>query len=116
MKDSNGVIQIPGMYDDVEPPTPEEKHSWTSLPFDENVWAELPDGRSGDIEPSLLFFEGLHARTVLLFESLTPEDWTRKLSRSERNVMTIQDILPRLAWHSRHHTAHITELSKRMGW
>ena len=85
-----------------------------SLPFDENVWAELPDGRCGEIEPSLMFFEGLHARTVLLFESLTPEDWTRKLSRSE--VMTIQDILPRLAWHSRHHTAHITELRKRMGW
>src|SRR5216683_3727099 len=28
MKDANGVIQIPGMYDDVEPPTPAEKHSW----------------------------------------------------------------------------------------
>jgi uncharacterized damage-inducible protein DinB len=85
-----------------------------SLPFDENVWAELPDGRCGEIEPSLMFFEGLHARTVLLFESLTPEDWTRKLSRSE--IMAIHDILPRSAWHSRHHTAHITELCKRMGW
>ncbi len=28
MKDANGKIQIPGMYDDVTPPTPEEKHSW----------------------------------------------------------------------------------------
>src|SRR6202162_3818063 len=35
MKDANGVIQIPGIYDDVEPPTPAEKHSWTTLPFDE---------------------------------------------------------------------------------
>ena len=35
MKDANGKIQIPGMYDDVEPPAPAEKQSWTTLPFDE---------------------------------------------------------------------------------
>jgi acetylornithine deacetylase/succinyl-diaminopimelate desuccinylase-like protein len=35
MKDANGRIQIPGMYDDVAPPTPEEKRSWEHLPFDE---------------------------------------------------------------------------------
>jgi len=35
MKDANGRIQIPGMYDDVAPPTPAEKRSWEHLPFDE---------------------------------------------------------------------------------
>ena len=35
MKDANGRIQIPGMYDDVEPPTLTEKRSWEHLPFDE---------------------------------------------------------------------------------
>ena len=35
MKDANGHIQIPGMYDGVTPPTATEKHSWDSLPFDE---------------------------------------------------------------------------------
>ncbi len=35
LKDSNGRIQIPGMYDDVEPPAAAEKQSWASLPFDE---------------------------------------------------------------------------------
>src|ERR1700689_3910301 len=35
LKDANGHILIPGMYDDVKPPTPEEKHSWSILPFDE---------------------------------------------------------------------------------
>ena len=35
LKDANGRIQIPGMYDDVEPPTPAEKRSWEHLPFDE---------------------------------------------------------------------------------
>jgi acetylornithine deacetylase/succinyl-diaminopimelate desuccinylase-like protein len=35
LKDAKGVIRIPGLYDDVEPPAPAEKHSWTTLPFDE---------------------------------------------------------------------------------
>jgi len=34
-KDASGRIQIPGIYDDVEPPSAEEKASWTHLPFDE---------------------------------------------------------------------------------
>jgi uncharacterized damage-inducible protein DinB len=85
-------------------------------PFSENLWAELSDGRTGNIEPSLRILEGIHARTVLFFDSLMPQDWTRKFFHPERGVLTIQDILPALAWHSRHHTAHITELSARMGW
>jgi acetylornithine deacetylase/succinyl-diaminopimelate desuccinylase-like protein len=35
MKDANGHILIPGIYDDVRPPAPAEKRSWASLPFDE---------------------------------------------------------------------------------
>lgn len=35
VKNRQGVIQIPGAYDDVEPPAEAEKQSWESLPFDE---------------------------------------------------------------------------------
>jgi acetylornithine deacetylase/succinyl-diaminopimelate desuccinylase-like protein len=35
LKNAAGEIQIPGMYDDVEPPSSAEKHSWSMLPFDE---------------------------------------------------------------------------------
>ena len=31
-------VQVPGFYDDVEPPTPEEKASWAQLPFDEKAF------------------------------------------------------------------------------
>ncbi len=34
-KDAGGHIQIPGIYDDVEAPSAEEKKSWEHLPFDE---------------------------------------------------------------------------------
>jgi len=92
------------------------EHEPTMKPFAEDLWAELPDSRAGAIEPSLQIFEGIHARTVLLFESLAPEDWTRKFFHPERGTLTIQDILPALAWHSRHHTAHISELRRRRSW
>ena len=37
-KDANGRIQIPGIYDDVEAPSAEEKESWKHLPFDEKEY------------------------------------------------------------------------------
>src|SRR3984885_239988 len=88
----------------------------TIQPFNENLWAELPDGRAGAIEPSLTILEGIHARTTLFFGSLAPQDWTRKFFHPERGALTIEDILPALAWHSRHHTAHISGLRRRIGW
>jgi acetylornithine deacetylase/succinyl-diaminopimelate desuccinylase-like protein len=35
LKDEDGHILIPGIYDDVIPPSPEELAAWRSLPFDE---------------------------------------------------------------------------------
>ena len=35
LKNANGVVQIPGFYDDVAEPADAEKASWASLPFDE---------------------------------------------------------------------------------
>jgi acetylornithine deacetylase/succinyl-diaminopimelate desuccinylase-like protein len=38
LKDENGHILIPGFYDDVVPPSPEELAAWKSLPFDEEEY------------------------------------------------------------------------------
>src|ERR1035437_10411340 len=35
LKDENGHILIPGFYDGIIPPSPEELKAWSSLPFDE---------------------------------------------------------------------------------
>src|SRR5207237_9293461 len=35
-KDREGVVRIPGFYDDVEPPPDEERAGWRSLPVDED--------------------------------------------------------------------------------
>ncbi len=85
-------------------------------PFSESLWAELQDARTGPIQPSLSLLDGLHQRWVQLFESLDAAQWTRKLIHPERGVVTVEFILAIIAWHARHHTAHITELRKRMSW
>lgn len=88
----------------------------TIKPFAENLWAELPDARTGLIQPSLFLLDGLHKRWAQMFESLEPPDWSRTIIHPERGLLTLDDILPMIAWHGRHHTAHITELRNRMGW
>jgi acetylornithine deacetylase/succinyl-diaminopimelate desuccinylase-like protein len=40
LKDENGHILIPGFYDDVIPPSPEELAAWKSLPFDEEEYRQ----------------------------------------------------------------------------
>jgi acetylornithine deacetylase/succinyl-diaminopimelate desuccinylase-like protein len=44
VKDSEGVIRVPGIYDDVQPPAPSEKASWESLPFDEGEFLRTEVG------------------------------------------------------------------------
>jgi acetylornithine deacetylase/succinyl-diaminopimelate desuccinylase-like protein len=44
LKNADGVIQIPGIYDDVEPPAPAEKESWARLPFDEKEFLKREVG------------------------------------------------------------------------
>jgi acetylornithine deacetylase/succinyl-diaminopimelate desuccinylase-like protein len=38
LKDESGRILIPGFYDDIIPPSPEELAAWKSLPFDEEEY------------------------------------------------------------------------------
>lgn len=40
LKDNNGVIQIPGFYDDVKPLTEEEREAFAKLPFDREIYKE----------------------------------------------------------------------------
>ena len=44
LKDKNGHILIPGIYDDIIPPSPEELKAWKSLPFDEEHYRKTEIG------------------------------------------------------------------------
>jgi acetylornithine deacetylase/succinyl-diaminopimelate desuccinylase-like protein len=62
-KDADGHIQIPGIYDDIEPPSPEEKQSWERLPFDEKEYLKGEVGSTALTgEPGYSVFERTWAR------------------------------------------------------
>ena len=88
----------------------------TIKPYAEDRWAKLDDTRSTPVEVSLALLENLHLRWVRLLRSLTPEDWKRTFKHPELGAVALEKNLALYAWHGKHHTAHITELRKRMGW
>jgi len=84
--------------------------------FEEQLWAELADARTCPVEPSLQIFEGLILRWRVFFDSLQPEEWSRRFQNAQWGELSVEDVLRAMAWHARHHTAHITELRARMNW
>lgn len=84
--------------------------------YDEKLWAQLSDAHTMPISVSLELLEALHRRWVVLFESLTEEQWQRGYVHSEDGRQKLAEVLQAYAWHCRHHVAHVTELRKRMGW
>ena len=84
--------------------------------YDERAWADLPDSKSLPIDGSLVFIEAMHARWVALLESMSEADFARGFNHPERGRSDLALTLAIYAWHSLHHTAHITTLRERMGW
>lgn len=83
--------------------------------YDEAKFAVLPDMTLA-VEPSLAILDGLHARWVAMCEGLTEEQWHRTLLHSENGPQAIDFLALLYAWHSRHHTAHVTALRAAKGW
>ncbi len=63
LKDRDGRIRIPGLYDRVEEPSPAEIAAWRSLPFDADDYREKEIGSPALAgEPEVPIFERLWAR------------------------------------------------------
>jgi uncharacterized damage-inducible protein DinB len=88
----------------------------TIRPYQEKLWAELPDAKTLPVEASLAILDALHARWVALLDTLGPEQCRRPLHHPESGDQTIDSLLELYAWHGAHHTAHITGLRSRKGW
>jgi len=88
----------------------------TILPYDENAWAALKDGVDAPVEWSLVLLEMLHARWVMLLESLTPKQWQRGFVHPEHGRLVLESVALMYAWHGRHHVGHITALRAARGW
>jgi uncharacterized damage-inducible protein DinB len=88
----------------------------TIKPYDENLWAQLPDAKAAPVDISLALLDALHDRWVRLLRALTVDQYGRVLVHPEHGPRTVDWLLFLYAWHGRHHTAHITELRKQKSW
>jgi uncharacterized damage-inducible protein DinB len=89
---------------------------WPTIkPYDENAWATLHDS-TAPVEWSLELIESLHARWVMLLQSLSEEQWIRGYRHPESGETPLDVVALIYAWHSRHHVAHITHLRAAEGW
>ena len=83
--------------------------------YNEKAFATLHDV-AAPAEWSLALVENVHARWVMLLQTMTEEQWHRGFRHSERGPMALDYATLLYAWHSRHHVAHITHLRVERGW
>ncbi len=88
----------------------------TIKPYEEKLWAELPDGKHGPIDMSLTLLDALHYRWTVFLRQLQPGDFDRTINHPVSGVMSLNVMVGLYAWHGRHHLAHITGLKKREKW
>lgn len=87
----------------------------TIKPYNEKLWAELPDSKILPVEISLHILKAIHTRWVVVMENMKPEDWDKKYIHPEHNsIMTLAQAAMMYEWHCNHHLGHITGLKSRM--
>jgi hypothetical protein len=90
---------------------------WPTIkPYEEGLWAKLPDALQMPPTVSLDLVSALHLRWTELFGSLGEADWKRGYLHPENGRQSVEQVLSVYAWHSRHHLAHVTELRTRLHW
>jgi len=89
----------------------------TIKPYQEDRWAELPDGKELPISHSISLLEGLHARWTFLLKSLSQTHLKRTFIHPEsKKIYRLDENIGLYAWHCQHHLAHITILKGQNNW
>ena len=81
----------------------------------EERWAELADSKL-PIDVSIAMLSAIHVRWERLLRSMSDNDFQKSFIHPETGNWPLEGALALYAWHSEHHTAHITHLRERNGW
>lgn len=84
--------------------------------YDENLWTELPDAKTGSIDAPLLTMDGIHARWIQLLRAMTPEMFAKAYKHPDGKTRSLVTALGLYAWHGRHHTGQILWIREQKGW
>lgn len=85
-------------------------------PYDEKLWAELPDVALVPLNVSVTLLHALHRRWVALLENIKEEDWVKSYYHpGNKEYMPVWQMTNQYNWHGAHHAEQIISLRKRMG-
>jgi hypothetical protein len=84
--------------------------------YEEALWAELPDAKSGPLEPSLALLDAIHVKWVRAIEAVSRDQLARTFRHPELGPMSLDVQIALYAWHGRHHVAHVMKARERQGW
>lgn len=85
--------------------------------YDQDEWAKTSDASAtSPVAPSLGILQGVHARWVMLLESLPESAWSRSGLHFRRGEMTLEDLLALYARHGENHVKQIADLRASRGW
>ena len=84
--------------------------------YEEQLWAELVDGKTAEPSISLGILDGVHRRLTMVLASLTAEQFARRAVHPSSGPTTVDGLIQMYAWHCRHHLAHmgLIEADKRI--
>ena len=81
----------------------------TIKPYEESLWAELPDSKLSPFV-SLKLLEALHERWVFILKSLSDDDLNREFIHPEQSEkISLKENILIYSWHCQHHLAHIRQ-------
>ena len=86
-------------------------------PYDEKLWAELPDVETVPVNISITLLHALHRRWGQVLRNMQPEDWERTYYHPEHErYVPLWEMTDLYSWHGRHHMEQIRQLRQRMNW
>lgn len=80
----------------------------TIQPYDENLWAAMDDYKTASLESSLMMFEGVQQRFLVLLKTMSEADFKRTYTHPQyQTVVSLAEATQLYAWHGLHHVAQI---------
>lgn len=85
-------------------------------PYNQDLWADLPDGKQLPISYSIDILRGLHAKWGVFLDNLSDDDLSRTGNHLDDGPVTLERLIDGYARHGINHVVQITTLRKTQGW
>jgi hypothetical protein len=77
--------------------------------YEEQLWAELPEAKSGPVAMSLALLDALHQRWMAFLRALPESGFRKTFQHPQWGRVTIDEAIVMYEWHCRHHAAHVRQ-------